>query len=195
MDISNVKVMGELKDVLIHLPSNSKVHQMIDIIVVDILEAYGLILSKGWYAQLNSYFATYWSHLWLSYKDQPNKINVEGERYMKHMVTYINDTNEMVMFSKSILDKLFFDTLFGELEVDLSFFVDSNTQSELFHSTQIAELNCTLVDSSSTNLYIELTSPNLWTVYFDCSRNKDRANASCRLIDPHGNRSMLACHL
>ena len=36
LDISNAKVMGELKDVLIHLTSNSKVHQMIHIIVFDI---------------------------------------------------------------------------------------------------------------------------------------------------------------
>ena len=36
LDLSHVKVLGELKDVLIHLSSNSKVHQMIHIIVVDI---------------------------------------------------------------------------------------------------------------------------------------------------------------
>ena len=36
LDRSHVKVMGELKDVLIHLSSNSKVHQTIDVIVVDI---------------------------------------------------------------------------------------------------------------------------------------------------------------
>ena len=36
LDISHVKVLGEVKHVLIHLASNSKVHQMIDIIVVDI---------------------------------------------------------------------------------------------------------------------------------------------------------------
>ena len=38
--------MGELKDVMIQLASNSKVHQVIDVIVVDILEVYGLILSR-----------------------------------------------------------------------------------------------------------------------------------------------------
>ena len=43
LDRSNVKVMGELKDVLILLSSNSKVHQMIDIIVVHIPEAHGMI--------------------------------------------------------------------------------------------------------------------------------------------------------
>ena len=36
LDRSHVNVFGELKDVLIHLSSNSKVHQTINIIVVDI---------------------------------------------------------------------------------------------------------------------------------------------------------------
>ena len=58
LDRSHVKVLGELKDVLNCLSSNSKVHQTIDIIVVDIPEAYGVILSKDWSAKLNKYFAT-----------------------------------------------------------------------------------------------------------------------------------------
>jgi hypothetical protein len=41
-----VKVMGKLKDVMIQLSSNSKVHQIIDIIVVGIPIAYGVILIR-----------------------------------------------------------------------------------------------------------------------------------------------------
>ena len=48
LDRSDVKVLGELKDVLILLSLNSKVHQMIDIIVVDIPKVYGVILSRDW---------------------------------------------------------------------------------------------------------------------------------------------------
>ena len=58
LDRSHVKVCGELKDVLIQLSSNSKVHQTIDIIVVDIPETYGVILSRDWSAKLNGYFST-----------------------------------------------------------------------------------------------------------------------------------------
>jgi hypothetical protein len=65
---SQVKVFGELKDVLIRLSSNSKVHKTIDIIVIDTLEAYGVILSRDWSAKLNGYFSTDWSHIWLPYK-------------------------------------------------------------------------------------------------------------------------------
>ena len=60
--------MGELKGVLIHLASNPKVHQTIDIIVVNIPKAYGVILSKDWSAKLNGYFVIDCSHLWLPYK-------------------------------------------------------------------------------------------------------------------------------
>ena len=41
---------------------------MIDIIVVDIPEANGVILIRDWSTKLNSYFTTDWSHLWLLYK-------------------------------------------------------------------------------------------------------------------------------
>jgi hypothetical protein len=65
LDRTNVKVIGELKNVLIRLSSNPKVHQVIDIIVVDVPKVYGLFLSRYWSEQLHDYFATDWSHLWL----------------------------------------------------------------------------------------------------------------------------------
>jgi hypothetical protein len=65
LDRTNVKVIGELKNVLVRLSSNPKVHQIIDIIVVDIPEVYGLFLSRDWYERLHVYFAIEWSHLWL----------------------------------------------------------------------------------------------------------------------------------
>jgi hypothetical protein len=63
LDWTNVKVIGELKNVLIRLSSNPKVHQVIDIIVVDIPEVYGLFLSRDCLEQLHVYFTTDWSHL------------------------------------------------------------------------------------------------------------------------------------
>ena len=127
--------MREMKDVLIHLSSKYKVHQTIDIIIFYIPEAYGVILSRDWSTNLNGYFAIDWSHLWLSYKGQSHKIKVEWECYMKHIVTNLNDANESVMFSNSILDNFFLNTFFGELEDELSPFTDLDTQFELLHST------------------------------------------------------------
>ena len=38
---------------------------------------------------------------------------------MKHTVTDLNDPNETVMFSNSILGKFCFETFFGELEDEI----------------------------------------------------------------------------
>ena len=69
--------MGQLKDVIINLSSNSKVDQIINIIVVDIPEAYGVIRSRDWFSKLNRYVVIDWYHMWIPYKGQPNKIKVE----------------------------------------------------------------------------------------------------------------------
>ena len=68
---------------------------------------------------------------------------------MKHTVTDLNDPNETVMFSRSILGNLCFDTLFEELHVELSHTMNSDKKYELLHSNQIVERNCTLVDHSN----------------------------------------------
>ena len=78
-----------MEDVLIRLSSNEKVYQCIDIVVADIPEAYGLVLSQDWSAKLNGYFASDWSHLWFPYKGSPNQIKVLREPHMKHNVTQL----------------------------------------------------------------------------------------------------------
>ena len=119
------------------------------------------------------------------------------------MVTELNDPNEMVMCSKSTLGNFCFDTFFQELEGELSHTANSDKQSELLHSNQIVELNftlvdhrndasidsssCTLLNSSFTNPCTQLTNHNLWTLYFDISRNMHGVDASYLLIDPCGN--------
>ena len=113
---------------------------------------------------------------------------------MKYTVTDLNDPNETVMCSKSTLGNFCFDIFFEELKDELSHTVNSDKQSELLHSNQIAELNCTLVDSSSctlldstfTNPCTQLTNHNLWTLYFDVSRNTHGEDVGYLLIDPCG---------
>ena len=117
-----------------HISSNSKVHQTIDVIVVDILEAYGVILSIDWSSKLNGYFSTDWSHRWLPYKGQSNKIKAVRENYMKHMIIDLTDPNKTVMFSRSVIDNFSFDTFFEELEAKVSHTVKSYKISELLHS-------------------------------------------------------------
>ena len=87
-----------MEDVLIRLSSNEKVCQFIDIIVADIPEAYGLVLSQDWSAKLNGYFASDWSHLWLPYKGSPNQIKLLREPHMKQNVTQLKGKNEPVNY-------------------------------------------------------------------------------------------------
>ena len=80
---------------------------------------------------------------------------------MKHMVTDLNDTNELIMFSNSILGNFFFDTFFGELEAELSPFVKLDNKYELLHTTQIVNPHCTIVHTCTkvdSNNCIDLVS-------------------------------------
>ena len=103
MDRTYVKVIGEMEDVLVCLASNEKVFQVINIVVDDIPDAYGLVLSRDWSAKLNGYFTTDWSHLWLSYKGSPNQIKILREPHMKYNVTQLEEKNEPVDFVLGII--------------------------------------------------------------------------------------------
>jgi hypothetical protein len=94
LDKTHVKVMGELKDVMIRIATHPKFMQVIDIIVVDILEAHVFLLSRDWSKKLNGYFITDWAHLWLALKGHPNMIRIDRERYLKHIVTELETLNE-----------------------------------------------------------------------------------------------------
>ena len=106
-------MVGELNNVIIHLSSDSRVHQCIDIVVVDISKAYGLLWSGDWSSKLQGYFATDWSHLWLPYKGRNNQIIVESEPYMKHIVIELDATNEPVSFAQEELGMRFLEAIFG----------------------------------------------------------------------------------
>lgn len=58
LDRTCVPAIGELRDVIIQLSSDERVHQCNNIVIVDIPEAYGLLLNKDWTSKLQGYFAT-----------------------------------------------------------------------------------------------------------------------------------------
>ena len=121
---------------------------------------------------------------------------------MKDTVTNLNGPNEMVMFSRSIFSNFYFETFFGELEVELFPLANSYKPSKLLHLNHIFKLNytlvdhindasigcshCTLTNSSFTNHYTQLNNHNLWTLYFDTSRNTHGVDVGCLLIDTYG---------
>lgn len=118
---------------------------------------------------------------------------------MKHTIIYLNDPNEPVLFSRYILSNFLFETFFGELEAELSPLADSYKKFEFLHSHHIFEQNCTLVDcsndapidsshcalvnSSFTNYCTQITNHNLWTLYFDSSRNMHGVDVGYLLVD------------
>lgn len=53
LDRTEVKVKGELKDVLVKFVFNHRIHQTVDFIVVDIHKAYGLLLNRDWSRKLS----------------------------------------------------------------------------------------------------------------------------------------------
>jgi hypothetical protein len=119
LDRTNVRVISELKNVLVRLSSNSKVHQIIDIIFVDIPEVYGFFLSRDWSEQLHGYFSIDWSHLWLPEDGQPNKVRINCECYLKHTVTDLNDANKPFTTSTNLFEMQGMNTFFGNFMTEL----------------------------------------------------------------------------
>jgi ribonuclease HI len=186
LDRTNVKVIGELKNVLIRLSSNPKVHQVIDIIFVDIPEVYGLFLRRDWSEQLHDYFAIDWSHLWLPENGKPNKIKVNHERYLKITVTYLNDTNDPYTPSVDSPEVQGMDTFFVNFMAEASPITNSEQQSEI-----VAYMKPT----ASTQRSHVPDRNQIWSLYFDGSKSKEGAGSGCVIIDPAGNKTLIACRL
>ena len=121
-----------MENVLIRLSSNEKVCQFIDIVVADIPEAYGLVLSRDWSAKLNGYFASDWSHLWLPYNGIPNQIQVLRNPHMKHNVTQLEGKNELVNY---VLGNYFIELEPGNYQREEAN-ITSNTQPGLLWFSQ-----------------------------------------------------------
>ena len=115
MDTTDVKVISEMEDVLVRLASNDKVCQVINIVVADIPDAYGLVLSRDWSAKLNGYFTSDWSHLWFPYKGSPNQIKILREPHMKYNVTQLEEKNVPV---DSVLGNYFIELEPGNYQAE-----------------------------------------------------------------------------
>jgi ribonuclease HI len=186
LDRTDVKVMGELKNVLIRLSSNPKVHQFIDIIVVDIPEVYGMFLSRDWSEKLHGYFAMDWSHLWLPENGNPNKIRVNCEPYLKFTVTDLNDPNEPYTPPADSPEVQGMDTYFGNFTAEVSPIKDPQQQFEIKAFTQ---------PTASIQKSYEPDKNRIWSLYFDGSKSKEGVGAGYIIIDPAGNKTLLACRL
>ena len=108
---------------------------------------------------------------------------------MKHTVTELDDSNEPVLFTNTIVGNYMVDSFFGNLEAETSSVQDSEQQSEVFHFTQVSDEIPVL-----NTAHLDLNN-GLWSLYFDGSKSKEGAGAGCLLIDLLGKRYFVACRL
>jgi hypothetical protein len=88
-----------------------------DIIIIDILEVYGILLSRNWSDKLHGYFSMDWSHLWFPLKWNPNMIRIKREKYLKHNVTDLEAPNEFLVLCNYLCDSYFGNFLSRSSEV------------------------------------------------------------------------------
>jgi hypothetical protein len=114
LDRTQVKVMRELKYVIIRIATHPNFVQIIDIIVVDIPEAYGILLSRDWSKKMNGYFSMDWAHLWLPLDGYKSMIRIDREIYLKHTITNLETPNEPASIDFPVLGNYFCDSHFGD---------------------------------------------------------------------------------
>ena len=131
-------------------------------------------------------------------------LRVDRERYMKYVVTKLNDPNEPLMFTNSILGNYSFDicameTYFREFHAETIEETVTITQLETPPYNPTNELSCIIVDDRTN--FIEISSIDVtldsifWTLYFDGSNFLEGVAAGNILIDPQGNQHLMVGRL
>jgi ribonuclease HI len=207
MDMTQVKVMGEIKDVMIRVATHPNFVQVINIIVVDIPEAYGLLLSRYWSEKLNGYFNIEWAHLWLPLKGYKNMIIIDREIYLKHTVTDLETPNEPASTDFPIPGNYSCDSHFGNffpLLSDVSLTQSSEMifqeefpmprEDSLFFQDLVLGLPKEKIEERNT-CWNGNHHSQIWTLYFDGSKSQEGSGAGCILIDQKGKNYFLSCRI
>jgi ribonuclease HI len=210
LDRTKVKVIGELKDVMIRMATHPKFVQVIDIIVVDIPEAYGPLLSRDWSGKLNGYFSTDWAHLWLPLKGHTNMIRIYRERYLKHTIIDLEAFNETSSIDFPVLGNYSCDSDFSNLSPlssdvtltqnsEMTFQVNLLIAAEesLFYQEPLLETTDKVGGGEEVSRHGEADDSfsQVWTMYFDGSKSQEGLGAGCILIDQKGKWNFLSCKL
>lgn len=93
LDSTLVKVVGMVHNLRIQIAFEPQIERDIDIQVVQIPPKYGMLLSRDWSATLNGFWLTCFTHLWLPWRGLTNQIKIEGESYLRDLITEYNNTN------------------------------------------------------------------------------------------------------
>jgi len=182
-------VIGKLNQVTTRLSSNPKVCQVIDILVADILEFYGLILSRDWSEKLHGYFASNWSRMWLPYNGKPNQIKVERERHQKYIVIELEGENELVAYNNTIIGNYSVDSFLGNFNAHTSPYLEHSVLSQVENFSQTNSSKCINFIDNPINKSL------FWKLFFDGSKSNEGAGIGCVLVSPKGNKTMLTYRL
>lgn len=131
--------------------------------------------------------------MWLPYKGKTNKIKIEREKHMTHIVTKFEQPNEPVALNNNILGGYSADSFLGNFIAPQSpFFVNTFvSQIENFSqsdSSRIVNISYSFLDKPIDRI-------SFWSLYFDGSKSNDGVGAGCILIYPKGEKTMLSCRL
>jgi hypothetical protein len=109
---------------------------------------------------LHDYFSTDWSHLWLLENDQPNKIKINRERYLKYTVTNLNDLNEPFTTGVNTIEAQGVKFFLGNFMTEISTFTNPEQQSKISAHTQatILKNDAKIVDSDCYVYFITWVS-------------------------------------
>jgi hypothetical protein len=124
--------------------------------------------------------------LWLPENGKPNKIRVNRERYLKFTVTDLNDPNEPYTPLADSPEVRGINTYVGNFMVEVS---------PINNSQQRSEIKAYMQPTTSIQQSCEPDKNQIWSLYFDGSKSKEGVGAGCIIIDPAGNKTLLACRL
>jgi len=167
--------------------------QRIDILIADIPEFYGLILSRDWSEKLHGYISIDWSHMWLPYKGKPNQIKIDQEKHMTHSVTEFEQENQPIAFNNNILGNYSSESFFGNFTAQPSPFSVNDFTSQIENFSQTDRSICVTIVEEIVSKIVD--NSLFWPLYFGGSKSSEGAGAGCILVSPEGEKNMLSCRL
>lgn len=193
LDRTKVQVLGEINLLTIRLSADPRVVQEIGILIADIPEFYGFILSRDWSENLHGYISTDWSHMWLPYKGKPNQIKIDWEKHMTHTITEFEQENQPKKFNNNILGNYSSKSFFGNFISKPSPFPVNNFISQIENFSQIDRSRCFNITEETVNKIVD--NSLFWSLYFDGSKSSEGSGDGCILVSPQGEKTVLSCRL
>ena len=110
--------------------------------------------------------------MWLSYKNSQNQIKILREPHMKQNVTQLEEKNELINFSSSILGNYFLDIKPGNYQAE-EVSCESYAQSDLLQFSRTDDIDCNIVNlatnvGNDTNQVV--LEDRFWFLYFYASK-------------------------